>query len=245
MLAVLCSSPHPPFGVALLGFTIVILRWMLHLLPYIMFCGMITLSVWPPSRPLPPDVTYYPVNGHPNQVHMVYTRVDSQPSKKARSFELIAELRILVFLLAVPVTSVVENAFFRPARSIFLRTIECWFDMRYVHPAQISGSWPDTWTPIFNVLRSCEFVADFIDGATSRNSGPSLPTRGSYSITQPAEQRETSRQCKRASNPDPIVHSKLEGATDTHRPRKTFVSPPHVSPQSPWKANGLGTSLVL
>ncbi|KAH8985793.1 hypothetical protein EDB92DRAFT_2026748, partial [Lactarius akahatsu] len=240
MLVVLCSSPRPPFGVALLGFTIVILRWMLRLLPYIMFCGMIILSVWPPSHPLRPDVTYYPVNGHPNQVHMVYTRVDSQPSKEARSFELIAELRILIFLLAVPVTSLVENAFFRPARSIFLRTIECWFDMRYVHPAQISGSWPDTWTPIFNVLRSCEFVADFIDGATSRNSGPSLPTRGSPSIAQPAEQRETSRQCKRATNPDPVVHSKLEGATDTRRSRKTFVSPPHVSPQSPWKANGLG-----
>ncbi|KAH8997715.1 hypothetical protein EDB86DRAFT_900775 [Lactarius hatsudake] len=240
MLAVLCSSPRPPFGVALLGFTIVILSWMLHLLPYIMFCGMITLSVWPPSHPLPPDVTYYPVNGLPNQVHMVHTRVDSQPSKKARSFELIAELRILVFLLAVPVTSVVENAFFRPVRSIFLRTVECWFDMRYVHPSQISGSWPDTWTPIFNVLRSCEFVADFIDSATGRDSGPSLPTRGSHSIAQPAEQREISRQCKRASNPDPTVHSKLEGATDAHRSRKTFVSPPHVSPQSPWKANGLG-----
>ncbi|KAH9164902.1 hypothetical protein EDB89DRAFT_2077453 [Lactarius sanguifluus] len=240
MLAVLCSSPRPPFGVALLGFTIVILRWMLHLLPYIMFCGMITLSVWPPSHPLPPDVTYYPVNGHPNQVHMVYTRVDSQPSKEARSFELIAELRILIFLLAVPVTSVLENAVFRPARTIFLRTIECWFDMRYVHPAQISGSWPDTWTPILNVLRSCGFVADFIDGATGRNSGPSLPTRGSHSIAQPAEQRETSRQSMRASNPDPIVHSKIECATDTHHPRKTFVSPPHVSPQLPWKANGLG-----
>ncbi|KAH9044192.1 hypothetical protein EDB84DRAFT_1470675, partial [Lactarius hengduanensis] len=220
MLAVLCSSPRPPFGVALLGFTIVILRWMLHLLPYIMFCGMITLSVWPPSHPLPPDVTYYPVNGHPNQVHM--SSGSSFSCSLSRSH------------------SLVENAFFRPARSIFLRTIECWFDMRYVHPAQISGSWPDTWTPIFNALRSCEFVADFIDGATSRNSGPSLPTRGSHSIAQPAEQRETSRQCKRASNPDPVVHSKPEGATDTHRPRKTFVSPPHVSPQSPWKANGLG-----
>ncbi|KAH9062388.1 hypothetical protein EDB87DRAFT_1682049 [Lactarius vividus] len=241
MLAVLCSSPRPPLGVALLGFTIVILRWMLHLLPYIMFCGMITLSVWPPSHPLPPDVTYYPVNGRSNQARMAYTRVDSQPSKKeARSFELSAELRIFVFLLAVPVTSIVENAFFRPARSIFLRTIDCWFDMRYVHPAQISGSWPDTWTPIFNVLRSCDFVADFIDGATGRNSDPNLPTRDSHSFAQPAEQRVSSRQSKRASSPDPIVHSKLEGATDTHRPRKTFVSPPHIAPQSPWKANGLG-----
>ena len=199
MLAVLCSAPRPPLGVALLGLTIVMLSWILHLLPYIMFCGMITLSVWPPSHPLPPDVMYYPVNGHTNQVHMVYTRVGSQPAKEARSFELNAGLRILVFLLAIPVTSVVENAFFRPARSIFLRTVECWFDMRYVHPAQMTGSWPDTWTPIFNALRSCEFVADFIDGATGRNPGEFLP-----GLVNP---RSISSLCR----PEPSPHGR-----DTH-----------------------------
>jgi len=199
MLAVLCSAPRPPLGVALLGLTIVMLSWILHLLPYIMFCGMITLSVWPPSHPLPPDVMYYPVNGHTNQVHMVYTRVGSQPAKEARSFELNAGFRILVFLLAIPVTSVIENAFFRPARSIFLRTVECWFDMRYVHPAQMTGSWPDTWTPIFNALRSCEFVADFIDGATGRNPGEFLP-----GLVNP---RSISSLCR----PEPSPHGR-----DTH-----------------------------
>ena len=72
---------------------------------------------------------------------------------------------VLIFLLAILVMSVIENAFFRPACSIFLQTIECWFDMRYVHPAQITGSWPETWTPVFNTLHSCGFLADFIDGA--------------------------------------------------------------------------------
>ena len=129
-------------------------------------------------------------NGHPNQeVRAVYSRVGSQPPKEARSFELNAELRILIFLLAIPVTSVIENAFFRPARSIFLRTIECWFDMRYVHPAQITGSWPDTWTPIFNALRSCQFLADFIDGAMNQNSGEFLPRlvslRSIFSLCRP------------------------------------------------------------
>ena len=166
MLAVLCSSPRPPLGVALLGFTIMIFSWLLHLLPYITFCGMIALSLWPPSHPLPPDVTYYPGDGRPNQVYMVYTNAVSQSS-----FELNADLRILVFLLAIPVTTVVENAIFYPVRSFFLRTVECWFDMRYVHPAQFTGTWPDTWTPILNSLRSFEFVAEFIDGVTGRNSG--------------------------------------------------------------------------
>ncbi|KAI9442682.1 hypothetical protein H4582DRAFT_1303504 [Lactarius indigo] len=150
MLAVLCSSPRPPLGVALLGLTIIMLRWVLHLLPYAMFCSMITLSVWPPSQPLPPDVSYYTCQlDTPTKFHTVYTRADYRPSKEAWSFELNAGLRILVFLLAVPVTSVVENAFFRPTRSIFLRTIECWFDMRYVHPAQMSGTWPKHLDPHF------------------------------------------------------------------------------------------------
>ena len=199
MLVLLCAAPRPPLGVAILGLIIVTFSWMLYVLPYIMFCGMIALSIWPPSHPLPPDVTYYPVYGRPNQVHVVYTRVGSQSSRKARSFELNAELRILVFLLAIPVTSVVENALFRPARSIFLRTIECWFDMRYVHPAQMTGSWPNTWTPIFNAIRSCEFVTDFIDGATGRNSGEFLPG--------PVSPRSISSLCR----PKPSRHSR-----DTH-----------------------------
>lgn len=171
MLAVLCSSPRPPLGVALIGFTIAISSWVLHLLPYLMFCGMITLSVWPPSQPSLPEVVYHPVDGLPNHVHVVHTRVDS---KETRSFELNADLRILIFLLSIPVTSVFDNALFYPARRFFLQTIECWFDMRYVHPAQLTGSWPDTWTPILNALRSCEFVADFIDSALARNSGEFL-----------------------------------------------------------------------
>ena len=168
MLAVLCSSPRPPFGVAVIGFTIAIFSWVLHLLPYLMFCGMITLSVWPPSQPPPPEVVYHAVGGLPNHVHVVHSRVGSM------LFELNADLRILIFLLSIPVTSVVDNALFYPARRFFLQTIECWFDMRYVHPAQLTGSWPDTWTPILNAVRSCEFVADFIDNATGRNPGEFL-----------------------------------------------------------------------
>lgn len=172
MLVVLFSTPRPPLGVAILGLTIATLSWILHLLPYIMFCGLITLSVWPSSYPPPPEVIYHPVYGFRNHVHVVYTRVGY---KQARSFELNAELRILIFLLAIPATCVVENVLFYPTRQFFLRTIECWFDMRYVHPAQMTGSWPDTWTPIFNALRSCEIVADFIDGATGQISGMFLP----------------------------------------------------------------------
>ncbi|KAF8258825.1 hypothetical protein EI94DRAFT_1790866 [Lactarius quietus] len=244
MLAVLCSSPRPPLGVAIIGLTIAMLSWMLHLLPYIMFCGMITLSVWPSSHPPPPEVTYQPVYGLPNHVHVVYTRVGP---KEAWSFNLDAELRILVFLLAIPVTSVVDNVLFYPARRFFLGTIECWFDMRYVHPAQMTGSWPDTWTPIFNALRSCEFVADFIDSVTGKSSGPSLAHTaethrrgGSNSLAQSTEQRVPSRQRKRTSSPEPIVHSTLECTTNAPRTRKTFISRPRVSSQSPWKANGLG-----
>ena len=185
MLAVLFSTPRPPLGVAILGLTITMLSWMLHLLPYIMFCGMITLSVWTPSHPLPPEVIYHPVDGLPNHVHVVYTRVGS---KDAMSFELNAELRFLLFLLAIPVTSVLENALFHPARRFFLRTIECWFDMRYVHPAQMTGNWPDTWTPIFSALRSCEFVADCIDGIAGRNYGVFLP--------RPVNSRSISRLCR-------------------------------------------------
>jgi hypothetical protein len=85
MLAVLCSSPRPPLGVAIIGLTIAMLSWVLHLLPYIMFCGMVTLSIWPPSHPPPLEVIYHPVDGLPNHVHVVYTRVGYQESHSIRT----------------------------------------------------------------------------------------------------------------------------------------------------------------
>jgi hypothetical protein len=167
MLAVLCSAPRPPLGVALLGLLITTLSSTLRLLPYIMFCSMIVLSIWVPSHPADPEPVYYPFSGHPNYVY-------PPPADKIRPFELNATLRIVIFLLAVPVTSIFENVLFRPARDLFLRTVEFWYDLRYVQPAQVTGSWPDTWTPMLNALRSFQFVADFIDGAVGIEHGGSV-----------------------------------------------------------------------
>ena len=174
MLAVLCSAPRPPLGVALLGLLITTLSLTLRLLPYIMFCSMIVLSIWVPSRPADPEPVYYPFPGHPNYVYPVYTSNVSPPADKRRPFELNATLRIIIILLAVPVTSIFENVLFRPARDLFLRTVEFWYDLRYVQPAQVTGSWPDTWTPILNALRSFQFVADFVDGAVGIEHGGSV-----------------------------------------------------------------------
>ena len=146
MLTVLCSARRPPLGVALLGLVIAALDGALHLLPYIVFCSMIALSFWVPS---------------------------SSPIVETRSFNMGADLRILIFLLALPVSSIGDNILFRPARHLFLETIVCWFDMRYVQPAHAAGIWPDTWSPIMNALRSCEFVAGFLDGVRGEDSGES------------------------------------------------------------------------
>jgi hypothetical protein len=151
MLAILCSVRRPPLGVALLGLLIAALYGMLHLLPYIVFSSMITLSLWVPSS----------------------------PSIETKSFNMSADLRILIFLLALPVSSIGENILFRPARHLFLETVVCWFEMRYMQPAHATGIWPDTWSPILNALRSYEFVAGFLDGVMGEDSGEStLDYRG-------------------------------------------------------------------
>ncbi|KAI0297877.1 hypothetical protein B0F90DRAFT_850579 [Multifurca ochricompacta] len=177
MLAVLCSAPRPSLGVALLGLFITMLNWALHLLPYVLFCSMIALSVLPPLRPLFPEVMYYPVYGQPNQVHVVYASPLPSSTSETRSLKLGAVIRILVFLLALPVSSIAENILFFPVRNFFLQTVECWFDMRYVQPAQATGIWPGVWTPIVNALRSSEFLAKFIDGLVGKDSCESLQTR--------------------------------------------------------------------
>ncbi|KAH9993497.1 hypothetical protein BJV74DRAFT_367951 [Russula compacta] len=172
MLAVLCSAPRPPLGVALFGVLITALSLTLRLLPYLVFCSMVVLPLWVPSGPAHPEAVYYPVYGHPNDVYVVYTSGGAAGTDDMRPFELSAPLRILVFVLALPVTSILENMFFRPARDLFLGTVECWFEMRYVQPAQATGSWPDTWTPILNALRSFRFVADFINGVMGNDYNP-------------------------------------------------------------------------
>ncbi|KAH9037103.1 hypothetical protein EDB85DRAFT_1888563 [Lactarius pseudohatsudake] len=177
-----------------------------------------TLSVWPPSHPLPPDVTYYPVNGHPNQVHMVYTRVDSQPSKEARSFELIAELRILISC-SLSRSHLSRKRLFRPARSIFLRTIECWFDMRYVHPAQISGSWPDTWTPIFNTAPMSRILAR------------ACPHVALTRLAKPSEQKRDLPPMQAHLNPDPVVHQHSSSKEDIRLASPRFAA---VAMESQW-----------
>lgn len=91
--------------------------------------------------------------------------------------ELNACLRILFILFSIPATAILENTLFRPTRELFLQTVETWFEMRYVQPVLATGSWPDTWTPILNALRSFQFVADFIDGVTGSNSSESVPDR--------------------------------------------------------------------
>ena len=173
MLAVLCSTPRPPLGVALLGLLITAISSTLHLLPYVMFCSIIVLSIWVPSRPAGPEVVNYPIDDYSQQVYAAYTS-DTQHADENGSFELNACLGILLFLLSIPVTSILENLLFRPTRDLFLQTVECWFDMRYVQPLLATGSWPDTWTPLLKALRSFRFVADFIDGVMENNNSESL-----------------------------------------------------------------------
>lgn len=174
MLAILCSTPRPPLGVGLLGLLITAISSTLHLLPYIIFCGIIVLSIWVPSRPADPKVVYYPVDGYSQYAYVVYTSDATPPADENGSFELNACLGVLLFLLSIPVTSILENLLIRPTRDLFLQTVECWFDMRYVQPLLATGSWPDTWTPVLNTLRSFPFIADFIDGVMGNDDSSTL-----------------------------------------------------------------------
>ncbi|KAH9963779.1 hypothetical protein BC827DRAFT_1266128 [Russula dissimulans] len=175
MLAVLCRASCPPLGVALLGLFITALSWTLRLLPYITLYGMIILSIWIPSHPAEPDVIYHPVHGHPNHIYMRSAFNVTPFTDETKPFELNARTRALIFLLSVPVTSILEKMLFRPVRDFLLQTVQSWFYMRYVLPAQATGSWPDTWPPILNVLRSIQFVADFIDGVTGNDHSSGFP----------------------------------------------------------------------
>jgi hypothetical protein len=174
MLAVLCSAPRPPLGVAFLGLLITAISSTLRLLPYIVFCSIIVLSIWAPSHPADPEVMYYPVDGHPQHVYVVYTSNVTPPTDENGTFVLNACLRILVFLLSIPASSILENLLFRPIRDLFLQTVEGWYDMRYVQPVLATGFWPDTWTPILNAVRSLQFIADFIDGVIGSDYSESV-----------------------------------------------------------------------
>ncbi len=174
MLAVLCSAPRPPMGVALLGLVITAISTTLHLLPYIIFCSIIVLSIWVPSRPADPKVVYYPVDGYPQHVYAAYASGATPSTDENGTSELNALIGVLLFLLSIPVASILENLFICPTREIFLQTVECWYEMRYVQPLLATGSWPDTWTPILNALRSFQFIADFIDGITGKYNSESV-----------------------------------------------------------------------
>lgn len=174
MLAVLCSTPRPPLGVALFGLLITAMSLTLHLLPYIIFCSIIVLSIWVPSRPTDSKIVYYSVDVYSQHTNAVYTFDATPPADENGSFELNACLGVLLFLLSIPVTSIIENLFIRPTRDLFIQTVEFWFDMRYVQPLLATGSWPDTWTPLLNMLRSFQFVADFIDGVMGNDDSESL-----------------------------------------------------------------------
>ncbi len=174
MLTLLCSAPHPPLGVAFLGLLITAISSTLHLLPYIIFCSIIVLSIWTPSWSANPKVVYYPVDGYPQHVYAVYASDAAPLTEEKGTFELNACLGVLLFLLSIPVTSILENLFLRPIRDLFLQTVECWYDMRYVQPRLATGSWPDTWTPILNSLRSFRFVEDFIDGVMGHDDSESV-----------------------------------------------------------------------
>jgi hypothetical protein len=174
MLAVLWYAPRPPLGVALLGLLLTAMSSTLRLLPYIVFCSAIVLSIWVPSHPSDPEVVYYPVDGHRQHVYRVYTFNDTDPTDEKGTSELNACLRVLIFLLSLPVTSILENLLFRPIRDHFLQTVESWYDLRYVQPVQATGSWPDTWTPILNALCSFRFVGDFVDGVNGSDYSESV-----------------------------------------------------------------------
>jgi len=173
MLAILSRAPRPPLGVALLGFFITTLSWTLRLLPYVVLYGMIILSIWVPSRPSEPDVMYQPADGHSNHIDMVSASNVTPLTDETTLFELNACTRILIFLLSVPVTSILEKILIQPARDLLLQAVQSWFRMHYVLPAQATGAWPDTWAPILNALRSTQFVADFIDGVLGNDHGKS------------------------------------------------------------------------
>ena len=170
MLAVLCSTPRPPLGVAFFGLLITAISSTLHLLPYTIYCSIIVLSIWVPSRPAGPKVVYYPIDGYSQHVDSIYTSDATPPTDESGSFELNACLGVLLFLLSIPVASILENLLIRPTRDLFLQTVECWFDMRYVQPRLATGSWPNTWTPLLNALRSFQVVADFIDGVMGNDN---------------------------------------------------------------------------
>jgi hypothetical protein len=259
MLAVLCSAPHPPLGVALLGLLIAVLNGMLHFLPYILFCSMIGLSFWAPSSPSLPDV-FHPIHEHPN---MVSTYIVYSPAVESRSFKVDADLRILIFLLALPVSSICENILFRPVRDLFLETVACWFDMRYVQPVYTTGIWPDTWTPILNALRSCEFVAEFLDGVMGKDSGKSARNyRGSVLRFWPLQirarfmKRDHTRRAYTPPNWTPPVLADVTGHVLPKRKRLLVVpstasvagseaasTPPVLTPSH--KASKTSKSVVL
>jgi hypothetical protein len=174
MLAVLCSTPRPPLGVALLGLVITAISSTLHLLPYIIFCSIIVLSIWVPSRPAYPKVVYYPVDGFSQHVYAIYTSDATPRADEKGSFGLNACLGVILFLLSIPVASILENLLIRPARDLFLQAVERWFDMCYVQPLLATGSWPDTLTPLLNALRSFPFVANFIDGVMGNDDSESM-----------------------------------------------------------------------
>ncbi|KAH9979124.1 hypothetical protein BGW80DRAFT_1455779 [Lactifluus volemus] len=240
MIAVLFSARHPPLGVALLGLLIAVLDGTLHLLPYIVFCSMIALSFWVPSS------------------HSIETE----------AFNMSADLRILIFLLALPVSSIGENILFRSARHLFLETVVCWFEMRYVQPAHATGIWPDTWSPIMNAFRSCEFVAGFLDGVMGEDSD----LNSAHVKGVPAEDNQASksdsrlsrceglRTCPAEKKPSSSLRTAQnkgrrkrghkhnvrfepvgrESSLDVRPSRKTFISCPRVSPLSPWATNDSG-----
>ena len=214
MFAVLCSAPRPPLGVALFGVLISALSLTLRLLPYLVFCSMVVLSLWIPLGHTQPEVVYYPVYGHPNNVYVVYTSGGAAGTDETKPFELSAPLRILIFVLALPVTSILENMLFCPARDFFLGTVECWFEMRYVQPAQATGSWPDTWTPLLNALRSFRFVADFINGVMGNDHSESTRChRGSLLILFLLVDPSFSHEGKECQADMPPFSSKCERGT--------------------------------
>ncbi|KAI9510082.1 hypothetical protein F5148DRAFT_636652 [Russula earlei] len=272
MLAVLHHAPRPPLGVALLGLFISALSSTLRLLPYAVLCGMITLSIWVPPRPANPSVVYYPIHGHPNHVYMMSASNVTPHMDETKPFELDAFLRFLIFLLAVPVTSILESVLFRPARDLYLQTVQFWFDMRYTLPAQLTGSWPDTWTPVLNALCSFQFVAGFIDGVMGNDYSPRLPQERESNAkfprfgsdigrngskpwpTRPAEKKVPSPlrtvhfehkprvDYNHKPSPDPAVFQSEAQDVNLDVPRKTFISPSRPSSSSPYESSNSGAS---
>jgi len=97
ILAVLCFTPRPPLGVSLLGLFITAISSTLYLLPCIIFCNIIVLSIWVPSRPADIKVIYYPVDGYSQHVYADLTSDATPPADESGSFELNACLGVLFF----------------------------------------------------------------------------------------------------------------------------------------------------